>query len=60
MSEEQDVHADYDGYQRKHVKYDSCLSSHRSCLLCATEGSKGGAGGSETIALAEPFDALLP
>ena len=43
MPEEQDVHADHDGYQREHVKHDGCLSSHRSFLLCATEWSKGGA-----------------
>jgi hypothetical protein len=29
MPEEQDVHADHDGYQRKHVKHDSCPTSHR-------------------------------
>ena len=40
MPEEQDVHADYDGYQREHVKHDGCLSSHRFYLLCATEWSK--------------------
>jgi hypothetical protein len=38
--EEQDVHTDHDGYQREHVKCDGCLSSHRSCLLCATEWNK--------------------
>src|ERR1035437_10604245 len=59
MPEEQDVHADHDGYQREHVKHDGCLSSHRSFLLCATELSKSGAGFSETLALAEPFDALF-
>jgi len=42
--EEQDVHADHDGYQREHVKHDACLSSHRFVLLCATEWSKSGAG----------------
>jgi hypothetical protein len=59
VPEEQDVHADHDGYQREHVKHDGCLSSHRSFLLCATEWSKSGAGFSETLALAEPFDALF-
>jgi len=37
VPEEQDVHADHDGYQREHVKHDGCLSSHRFVLLCATE-----------------------
>src|SRR5450755_262254 len=59
VPEEQDVHADHDGNQREHVKHDGCLSSHRSCVLCATEWSKSGAGFSETLALAEPFDALF-
>ena len=59
VPEEQDVHADHDGYQREHVKHDGCLSSHRSFLLCATEWSKSGAGFSETLALAGPFDALF-
>jgi hypothetical protein len=36
MPEEQDVHADHDGYQREHVKHDGRLSSHRLVLLCAT------------------------
>ena len=44
VPEEQDVHTDHDSYQREHVKYDGCLPSHRSCLLCATELSKNGAG----------------
>src|SRR6516225_6811072 len=29
VPEEQDVHADHDGYQREHVKHDGCLFSHR-------------------------------
>jgi hypothetical protein len=33
MPEEQDVHADHDGYQREHIKHDACLPSHRSILL---------------------------
>ncbi len=33
MPEEQDVHADHDGYQREHVKHEACLPSHRSTLL---------------------------
>ena len=37
VPEEQDVHADHDGYQREHVKHDGCLSSHRFVLLCVTE-----------------------
>jgi len=40
VPEEQDVHADHDGYQREHVKHDGCLSSHRFVLLCATAWSK--------------------
>src|SRR6266487_3703643 len=50
VPEEQDVHADHDGYQREHVKHDGCLSSHCFFLLCATEWSKSGAGFSETLA----------
>ena len=44
VPEEQDIHTDHDSYQREHVKHDGCLPSHRSCLLCATEWSKSGAG----------------
>jgi hypothetical protein len=32
MPEEQDVHADHDGYQRDHVEHDASLSSHRPTL----------------------------
>src|SRR5258707_11810910 len=39
VPEEQDVHADHDGYQREHVKHDGCLSSHPSFLLRAAEWS---------------------
>jgi len=42
--EEQDVHADHDGYQHEHAKRDGCLSSHLPFLLPATEWSKSGAG----------------
>ncbi len=35
VPEEQDVHADHDGYQREHVKHDGCLSSHRYSPLYA-------------------------
>src|SRR5262249_4787359 len=35
VPEEQDVHADHDGYQREYVKHDGCLSSHPSFLLAA-------------------------
>jgi len=59
VPEEQDVHADHDGYHREHVKHDGGLSSHRSFLLCATGWSKSGPGFGETLALAEPFDALF-
>ena len=46
MPEEQDVHADHDGYQREHVKHDACLPSHRSTLLledgvAATDNAAG-------------------
>jgi hypothetical protein len=54
VSEEQDVHADHDGYHREHVKHNDYLSSHRFFLLCATEWNKSGADFSETLALAEP------
>src|SRR5262249_57428524 len=37
VPEEQDVHADHDGYQREQVKHDRCLSSHPSFLLRAAE-----------------------
>jgi hypothetical protein len=42
VPEEQDVHADHDGYDREHVKYDGCLSSHPSFLLRAAEWSQNG------------------
>ena len=41
VSEEQDIHADYDGYQRKHVKPDACLlpvaAPYRSCTPTSRE-----------------------
>jgi hypothetical protein len=37
VPEEQDIHADHDGYQREHVKHDGCLSSHTSFLVRATD-----------------------
>src|SRR5262249_3895131 len=37
VPEEQDVHADNDGYQREHVKHDDCLSSHPAFLVRAAE-----------------------
>jgi hypothetical protein len=40
VPEEQDIHADHDGYHRDHVKHDGCRSSHRFVLLCAAERSK--------------------
>src|SRR6516165_12545464 len=43
VPQEQDVHADHDGYQREHVKHDGCLSSHPSFLLRAAEWSQSGA-----------------
>src|SRR5215472_4716839 len=42
VPEEQDVHADHDGYQHECVKHDGCLSSHASFLLRAAEWSQGG------------------
>src|SRR5215471_8980825 len=39
VPEEQDVHADHDGYQPEHVKHGDCRPSHRFVLLCATEWS---------------------
>jgi hypothetical protein len=44
VPEEQDIHADHDGYQREHVKHDGCRSSHRFVLLCAAERGKNGVG----------------
>lgn len=43
VPEEQDIHAEHDGYQREHVKYDGCLSCHPSFLVRATERSQSGA-----------------
>jgi len=37
VPEEQDVHADDDGYQPEHVKHDGRLSSHPTLLLRAAE-----------------------
>jgi len=37
IPEEQDVHADNDGYQRERVKHDGCLSSHPAFLVLAAE-----------------------
>src|SRR6516225_10910741 len=42
VPEEQDVHADHNGYQREHVKYHGRLSSHPSFLLRAAEWSELG------------------
>jgi hypothetical protein len=35
-SEEQDVHADHDGYHREHVKRDGYPVSHRLILVSTT------------------------
>jgi len=43
IPEEQDIHADYDGHQREHVKHDSYLSSHLSFLVHAAELGHSGA-----------------
>jgi hypothetical protein len=40
IPEEQDVHADNDGYQRERVKHDGCLSSHPAFLVLAAEQSQ--------------------
>jgi len=50
VPEEQDVHADHDGYQREHVKHDGYLS-HRFVLLSATKWSKSGTGCAEDTSL---------
>jgi hypothetical protein len=42
VPEEQDVHADHDGYQREHVRHHGCPSSHCFVLLGTTEWSKNG------------------
>jgi hypothetical protein len=34
VPEEQDVHADHDGYHREHVKHDDRPASHRFILVC--------------------------
>jgi hypothetical protein len=44
VPQEQDIHADYDGYHHEHVKHDGCSSSHGLVLLCAPQWSKSGAG----------------
>jgi len=43
VPQEQDVHADHNGYHRERVKHDDCLSSHPSCLLRAAERRQSGA-----------------
>lgn len=48
VPEEQDVHADHDGYHREHVKHDGCPASHgyppshRFILVRTMPGSPGG------------------
>src|SRR5215475_13595444 len=44
VPEEQDVHADHDGYQRDHVKPNGYLSSHPSFLVRAAEWSQAARG----------------
>jgi len=44
VPEEQDVHADHDGYHREHIQDGACLSSHRFVLQCGTAWSKSGGG----------------
>ncbi len=41
VPEEQDVHADHDGYERERVKHDGCLSSHR-LSMCQAQGFREG------------------
>jgi hypothetical protein len=36
VPEEQDVHADHDGYHREHVKRGGYPVSHRFILVCTT------------------------
>jgi len=71
MPEEQDVHADHDGYEREHVKHDACLPSHRSTLLlddrvAATSQREdhladgGGLGEEGVVAGVELHDAARP
>src|SRR5580704_9754963 len=48
VSEEQNVHADHDGYQREHAEHDGSLSSHPSFLLRATRGRRRRQGRKET------------
>ena len=43
VPEEQEVHADHDDYQRKHVKHDGCLFAHGFVLPRATKRGKSGA-----------------
>jgi hypothetical protein len=38
VPEEQDVHADHDGYHREHVKRGGYPVSHRFILVCTTLG----------------------
>jgi hypothetical protein len=42
VPEEQDIHADHEGYQREHVGHHGCRSSHRFVLLRAAQRSKNG------------------
>src|SRR5262245_43304183 len=72
VPEEQDVHADNDGYQREHVKHDDCLSSHPAFLVVrAAEWSQRHAwiadevfrgmsalGQKQTFAVHQPMSAL--
>jgi hypothetical protein len=40
VPEEQDVHADHDGYQREHIEHDGC-GSHRFVLLSVAGVEQG-------------------
>ena len=51
VPEEQDVHADHDGYQREHVKHDGGRF-HRFVLVSATVWSENGTGCAEDRSLA--------
>ena len=61
VPEEQDVHADHDGYHREHVKHDGRLSSHRLFLLwvdprCPRAAVDRGDGVSTLLGLSRAMD----
>ena len=54
MSQEQNVHTDYDRHHRDHVKSGSCLSSHWFVLLCESLSSKPRARRASPVSGADP------